>query len=130
MYCLPACMLPAFMCVLFYHWRELTQVSFLSRQNTSFVSTKVCLPRQNICRDKICLSGQTFCHDKHTFVTTKDVFCPDKHDKSKLVATKVFCRDKHIFVATEDMFCRDKHMIVATKIILMAAPANDTFQPG
>ena len=41
----------------------------LSRQNTSFVATKVCL----------------FCRDKHTFVATKDVFC---HDKHVFVATK------------------------------------------
>ena len=40
---------------------------------------------------------QKFCHDKHTFVTTKDVFCDDKHDKT----------------------------IVATKMILVAAPASD-----
>ena len=36
-----------------YRWRELPQVSFLSRQK--------------------------FCSDKHTFVMTKDVFCSDKH---------------------------------------------------
>ena len=37
-----------------------------------------------------------------------------------------------IFVATKDVFCRDKHMFklvfVATKIILVAAPANNTKQ--
>ena len=37
----------------FYHWRELPQVSFLSRQ--------------------------MFCRDKHAFVATKDVFCRNKH---------------------------------------------------
>ena len=31
-----------------HHWRELPQVSFLSRQNTSSVSTKGCLSRQNV----------------------------------------------------------------------------------
>ena len=30
-----------------YHWRELPQVSFLSRQNTSFVATSILLSRQN-----------------------------------------------------------------------------------
>ena len=38
-----------------YYWRELPQVLFLSRQNTFFVATKVCLPRQN------CLSRQKTC---------------------------------------------------------------------
>ena len=44
---------------------------------------------------------KTFCHDKHTFVTTKDGFS----------------RNKHV--------CCNKNMFVATKIILVAAPAND-----
>ena len=111
----------------------------LSRQtrvaatNTSFVATKVCLSRQNSCRDKhvlfvatkvlprqttqpavqvcfwlgACIPGlclilqrQNFCHEKHAFVSTKDVFC----------------RDKHAFVATK---------FIATKMILVAAPASD-----
>ena len=37
------------------------------------------------------------------------------------------CRDKHIFVATIDVFCRDE-TVFTTKIILMAALANDTVQ--
>ena len=60
-----------------YHWLELPQVSFLSRQ------TRL-LSRQ-----------------------------------------KYACRDK-TFVATKDVFCHDKHVFVATKMILVAAPANDT----
>ena len=93
---------------------ELLPVSFLSRQtrvchdwtrllsreryaclHKTFVTTKLCLSRQNI------WSWQTFgrgkCHDKHTFVTRKDVFCRDKHvsrDKSKLVVTKWFVATK------------------------------------
>ena len=47
---------------------------------------------------KICLSRQMFCRDKHTFVATKYVFV--------------------VFVAT--------NKIVATKMILVAAPANDS----
>ena len=37
-----------------YHWRELPQVSVLSRQKTCFVATKVSLSRQNyVCHGKI-----------------------------------------------------------------------------
>ena len=57
-----------------------------------------------------------------------------------LVATNIFlsrqnfCRDKKHFVATKIIlslqayFCRDKRVIVfvATKLILVAAPANDS----
>ena len=43
-----------------YHWRELPQVSFLSRQNTSFVMTKVCLLRQNLWRDKTFVATNIF----------------------------------------------------------------------
>ena len=93
---------------LIYHWRELTQVSFLSGQNTCFVSTKVCLSRQNFINS--CLSRQNSCHNK------------------------MFCRDKHNFVATnitlsrQAYFCCDKRRVfVATKVILAAAPANARF---
>ena len=81
------------------------------------------------------------------FVVTEHVFC---RDKSMLVATILllllclsqqnFCRDRHHFVATKDMVCRDIHTClsrqtcvyldqtsVATKMILVAAPANVTF---
>ena len=46
------------------------------------------------------------------------------------VATEyVFCRDKHVFVATKHVFCRDKTFVsVATKMVLVAAPANDSCQ--
>ena len=60
-----------------HHWRELPQVWFLSRQNASFVATKICLSQQNVCRDK-------------SFVATSILF-PDK---------RRVCRDKP-FVATK-----------------------------
>ena len=67
-----------------YHWRQLPQVSFLSRQ--IFVETNVILPRQAyLCRNKL------------VFVAIKHVFC---HDKSMLVATKR-CGDKH----ANSIFC-------------------------
>ena len=103
----------------------------LSRPKTFFFSfspqSRVChdKSKQNyVCRDKsfvatkICLSRHNVCCDKHTFVTTKDVLC---RAKLKLVTTKPLLRqkhvrrDKHTFVATKDMFCRDKHMFGATK---------------
>ena len=94
-----------------YDWRELPQVSFLSRQ-------------RRVCRDKYVfvttntmggtttkirlLSRQKYaCCDKsfvaiklclHSFVDTKDVFC----------------RDKHLFSHREVYVCRDK-TFVATK---------------
>ena len=85
--------------VVIYHWQELPQVSFLSRQkfcrnkhmfvatkNTSFVTTKACLLRK-------------------TFVTTN--MC-------------LFCCDKNIL----SYFCKT---VVVTKIILVAAPANGSY---
>ena len=54
--------------------------------------------------------------------------------KKKLVATKnilsrqtYFCCDKYTFVASKDVY-RDKSF-VASKMILVAAPANDTVSP-
>ena len=84
----------------FYHWRELSQVSFLSWQNRSFVATKVCLLWQNFCSNKI------------MFIMTEDVFC---HDKSKLMFVTMNIWHDKTFVATN-----------MTKMIPVAAPTNDT----
>ena len=110
--------------------------------NTSFVSTKVCLSRQ------------TFCRDKLTVVTTNFVFCIDKSmsasthtclSRQIFLTTKVLSRQKY-FVATNILLCRDKSFVaasillsrqtrvhgdkgfVATKMILLAAPASDSRQ--
>ena len=105
---------------------RLTDIIGRSCHNTStiFVTTKllsqqtrVChtkyLSRQNFCHANNILSQQIFhhdksCHSKHTFVATKDVFC---HNKNTFVTTKVSFRDK---------------TFVMTKMLLVAAPANDS----
>ena len=66
--------------------------TYLSRQNTSFVTTKVRLPRQNFCCDKIFLSRQAY-----------------------------YCRDKRRVLSRQT-----RKTFVATKILLVAAPANDS----
>ena len=86
-----------------YHWRELPQVSFVSqekvllwhisdtcltRQNTSFVLTKVCLSRQAY-----------FPRDKNMLVMTKHLF-----SIITILSRQQFCCGKHIFVATKDVF--------------------------
>ena len=65
------------------------------------------------------------------FVVTKHVFC---HDKSMYVATKLF---KNILwnIFWQAYFCRDKKKcfvtcFVATKMVLVAAAANDTPLPS
>ena len=60
-----------------YHWRELPQVSFLSRQkyacrNKTFVATKLCLSRQNI------FVATNICCEKHVFVATNILLSPQK----------------------------------------------------
>ena len=90
--------------------------------------------KYNFCRDKHVLSlarQNIFVSTNpltlsHTFVATKDVFC---RDKSKLIRQNYVCRDTHTFVETKDVFCRHK-TFVATKMILGAAPANNTVQAG
>ena len=99
--------------------------------------------KYHFCRDKSILVAtklllrQIFVATKYNFVATKVLsqqtyFCRDK---------RRICVDKHIFVATKDVFCRDKHVFatkplsrvchktfVATKMILVVAPANDKQQ--
>ena len=78
------------------------------------------LPRTNTC-----LSRQIFVATKHFF---RDKLKKNR-DKS-FVATKVlsrqayFCRDKRRVLSWQARVCRDR-TFVATKIILVAAPAND-----
>ena len=79
-----------------YHWQELPQVSFLSRQtrvccNKFFVLTSIYLLQQIFVvtifllqqkyffMTNIKISQQNFCHDKHTFAETKDVFSCNNH---------------------------------------------------
>ena len=64
-------------------------------------------------------SQQNVRHSKHTIVMTKDMFYPDK---------RVF---KHVFVATNVCLSQQKRhkSFVATKTMLVAAPANDSPEP-
>ena len=72
------------------------------------------------------LSRQTrACRLKHVFVSTKHVFC---RDKSTLVATKISWQQKDVAINVlwlQTRVCRHK-TFVATKMILVAAPATDS----
>ena len=97
----------------------------------------------------IILSQAFFCHDKHVFVMTKRVFCPDisMPVATKRCRNKTCCRDetsvvtsillspqKTCFVVTntrllrQTRICHDK-TFVATKTVLVTAPANDKGVP-
>ena len=66
-----------------YHFCRDKQVLVATRQNTSFIATKVCLSRQNFCRDKIMYCWQKKCRNKYLSRQTR--VCGDK----TFVATKV-----------------------------------------
>ena len=122
------CFLP-FMYVHYYHWRQLRQ----TRQTRMLVATKR-FSRQTFVATKITrllmrqkysvfafVATKTFCHDKHNFVATK----------SFLSASILLSRQRTCFVATntsrQTRVCRNK-TFVATKMILAAAPVNDTVE--
>ena len=73
---------------------------------------------------------QNFCHDKVMFVATK-IFCRDKHNFAMTKLQHTFVVTKDMFCCNKQVFCRDKQVcvltkkIVATKMILVEAPAND-----
>ena len=80
------------------HWRELSQVLFLSRQTRGVV------------------------RDKSVFIATKDAFCRYKNmlDATKFYAYVIL---REIFVATKMLsrqthVCCDKHNFVAANIVL------------
>ena len=98
--------------------------TFLSQQNTSFVATKYACGDKSFVGTKLCLSPQNI------FVATKPLSRQisvatninlSRQNRSfvGLVATKLLSRQK-------TCFCRDKHVFVATKMILVAAPASDS----
>ena len=93
---------------------------FLSWQNMSFVTTKVCSSQQNFCRDKIMFVATNICHDKHVFVTTK-----------VLSWQAYFCHNKRHVLSWQNYICCYNILsyFVATKITLVAAPANDKYPP-
>ena len=78
--------------------------------------------KYHFCRDK------SICRDKHnikyTFVATK--LCLSRQVLSR---PTYFCRDQHTFVVTNILLSRQKTcfvVFVATNMILVAAPANDS----
>ena len=71
-----------------YHWRELPQVSCLSRQ------TRVCRDKHVFVATKVCLSRQTFCRDKHIFVAASLLLSRQTcvcRDKTRLLTRQKFC---------------------------------------
>ena len=116
-----------------YYWRDLPQVSFLSRptfcrekkkkkrkdffflqQNIfvaskTFFTTNICRDKRNFVATKACLSRQNFCRNKHMFVATKG-----------LSRQAYFFSEKRRTLLCQTRVCRDK-TFVTTKMILVAA---------
>ena len=99
--------------VLLCHWRELSQVPFLSQQKFChdkyvFVTTNVCSSRQNMSFvvTKVCLSQQKFRHD--------NMFCCD----ISLLQQAYLCQDKRHVLSWQTHVCHDKSMLVVTKLYL------------
>ena len=84
----------------FYHWRELPQVSFVSRQ------TRVCRKKTRL------LLRQKFCGDKHIFLPTKLLLL------QTILSRQNLCCDKLTFVATNMCLSRQNTSFVSTKVCL------------
>ena len=83
--------------------------------NTSFVATNVLLRQTSL------LSRQEyFCRDKSMLVETK--LLPQQTD---ICGNKRFIATNMIVSRQKTCFFREKHVFVATKMRLVAAPAND-----
>ena len=83
----------------------------LARQNYVFVATNTILLRQAY-----------FCRDKTRLLSRQKYACRDK----TFFATKYFSRDKSMPVLSREKTCQKD----VSKMILLAAPANDTRQAG
>ena len=109
-----------------YHWRELPQVSFLSRQ-------KLCLDKYVFCRDKSVLATTKVCRDKNILVATSILWSRQTRicrDKNKLAATQL-CLPQQIFAGTkiclsrQTYFCHDKRRVFVETCV--CHDKNDTF---
>ena len=111
----------------------------VSGQNTSFVATKVCLPRQNFRRNKMFVATNVLSRQAY-FFRDKNLFCRVKYnfvvyrDKIILVPTNVLSRQSVLLarqntnkrLSQQTRVCRERSFF-STKIILVAAPANDSY---
>ena len=125
--------------------------SVLSLMWQKFCCDKYIATKHVFCHDKSKLVVTNICCDKHNFVATKILtwqvyFC---HDKRHVCCDKIVCFDKYLLRQTH--VCCDKHNLfvtkvlsgqayfccnkthillqqtrVMTKMILMAAPTNDS----
>ena len=92
-----------------YHWRELPQVSFLSRQNKHIMILCIFI----LSRIKLLFKP-------------KQTRLLSRQKKPKKTKTKQNNNKKNQNKTTHT---KHTHVFVATNIILVAAPANDTKQP-
>ena len=105
--------------VVYYHRRELPQISFLSRQN--FCHDKhmsrqkcACCDKSSVAKKMMFVAKQIFCHDK-TLVMTNI-----RHDKHHFVATKFMSRQAYkLCLSQQHYVCCNKHYFVPTNIILL-----------
>ena len=84
-----------------YHWLELPQVSFLSRQT-------------GVCRDK------------HVFVTTKLCLSPQYLSRQIFLGYFSYFLAKKDVYACQEKYCHEKNILSRQKMILVAFLANGT----
>ena len=75
------------------------------------------------------LLWQKFCCDKHTFVGIYMLVTTKVNLQQNHVCQNKYLLQQAYFCLNKDMFCYNKHVsktFVETKVILVAAPANDT----
>ena len=76
------------------HWREVPQVSFLSRQTRVLSQQKYACRGKTFVATNIILSQQKFCHNKLTFVATNTCLSRQKKKKKILVAAPANDREE------------------------------------
>ena len=103
-------------------WRELPQVSFLSRQNTSkrrdrtFVATNIYRNKHNFIATKVMSREAYFCRDKHVFLATKLSYQASTllSEKTRLFFLLLFFVAAK-FLSRQAYFCGDKRSVLSRK---------------
>ena len=114
--------------------------------STSFVATNICRDKHNFVATNVLSQQAYFCRDKH--VSRQIQYCRDNLKKKSFVATKVclsrqtrVCRDKYllrqnlcgnrsfyIIILSQQSFVEASIILSRQKMVLVAAPSNDSLR--
>ena len=97
-----------------------------SRQHNPVVSLARAVTNIVFILIHVFVAATCVCHDKTHLLSQQMYACEEKTFVKTNICRNKLLHDKRTVVVTKYVLCHGKHVFVATKITLVAAPANDT----